>query len=247
MNFPLTEIEIKSKNLKTPWFSKELKKSSKTKQGLYIKFLKNNSAESEEKNKNYKNLFEKLKKKSKKNYYASLLNKYKYHTKRTSQVMKEITGKQKKNSSSLPKAIKTKQRITENENEIAKELNKYFTSVDIALARKIPVVAKDLSEYLPQCNASMEHKKLSFPEFEKAFKTLKRNKAIGYDGLSGNIIMDVYDSIKVILFKIFKEEAVFPETLKIAKVIPVCKKGDKENIESYRPISILPVFSEVLE
>ena len=36
MNFPLTEIEIKPKNLKTPWFSKGLKKSSKTKQRLYI-------------------------------------------------------------------------------------------------------------------------------------------------------------------------------------------------------------------
>ena len=62
--------------------------------------------------------------------------------------------------------------------------------------------------------------------------------------------MDVYDSIKVILFKIFKaslEEAVFPEKLKIAKVIPVYKKGDKENIENYRPISILPVFPKALE
>ena len=41
--------------------------------------------------------------------------------------------------------------------------------------------------------------------------------AIGYDGLSVNIIMDVYDSIKVILLNIFKaslEEAVFPKKLK---------------------------------
>ena len=62
--------------------------------------------------------------------------------------------------------------------------------------------------------------------------------------------MDVYDSIKVILFKIFKaslEESVFPEKLNIAKVIPVFKKGHKENIENYRPISINPVFSKVLE
>ena len=47
--------------------------------------------------------------------------------------------------------------------------------------------------------------------------------------------MDVYDSIKVILFKIFKaslEEVVFPEKLKIAKVVPVFKKGDKESIEN---------------
>ena len=52
MNFTLTEIEIKPKNLKTPWFSKEIKKFSETKQRLYVKFLKSKSAESEEKYKN---------------------------------------------------------------------------------------------------------------------------------------------------------------------------------------------------
>ena len=75
-----------------------------------------------------------------------------------------------KNSSSLPKAIKTKQGITENENEIEKEFNKYFTSVGTALVSKIPVVTKDLSEYLPQSNASMEHKELSIQEFEKSIQ-----------------------------------------------------------------------------
>ena len=79
MNFLLTEIEIKPKNLQTLWLSNGLKKSPKTKQSLYIKLLKNKSAESEEKYKNYKKLFEKLKIK----YYASLLNKYKYDTRRT--------------------------------------------------------------------------------------------------------------------------------------------------------------------
>ena len=88
-----------------------------------------------------------------------------------------------KKSSSLPKAIKTKQGITEKEIEIAKEFNKYFTSVGTVLASKIPVVTKDLSEYLPQCNASMEHKELSFQEFEKACKMFKGNKVTGCDGL----------------------------------------------------------------
>ena len=50
--FSVTEIEIKVKKLKTPWFSKGLKKSSETNQRLYIKFLKNKSAESKEKYKN---------------------------------------------------------------------------------------------------------------------------------------------------------------------------------------------------
>ena len=133
-----------------------------------------------------------------------MLNKYKYNTKRKWQVMEEITGKQKPKSTSLPKTIKTKQGITEKESEIVKEFNKYFTSVGTALASKIPIVTKNVNEYLPQCNPSMEHKELSFQEFKKSFKTLKRNKATGCDGLSGNIIIDVYNSIKAIFFKIFK-------------------------------------------
>ena len=60
----------------------------------------------------------------------------------------------------------------------------------------------------------MEHKELSFQKIEKALKTLKPNKAIECDGLNGNIIMDVRDFEKVILFKICKtsaKEPVFPE------------------------------------
>ena len=53
--------------------------------------------------------------------------------------MKEIIGKQKQKSSSLPKAIKTKQGNTK-KNDIAKEFYKYFTSVGITLGSKIPVV-----------------------------------------------------------------------------------------------------------
>ena len=112
--------------MKTLWFSKGPKKLSKTKQRLYIEFLKNKNAESEEKYKNYKNLFEKLKINSKKNYYASLLNKYKYDTKLTWQVMKEIIGKQKQKSSSLPKAIKTKQENTKKKKRNCKRIQQIF-------------------------------------------------------------------------------------------------------------------------
>ena len=40
---------------------------------------------------------------------------------------------------------------------------------------------------------------------------------------------------------------IFPERLKLAKVIPVFKKGDSKLINNYRPISLLPVISKVLE
>ena len=65
-HFPLKTIEIKRKDFLSPWITKGLKKSSKRKQKLYVKFLKTKSFKAEKKYKTYKNLFEKLKYASKK-------------------------------------------------------------------------------------------------------------------------------------------------------------------------------------
>ena len=39
------------------------------------------------------------------------------------------------------------------------------------------------------------------------------------------------------------ESVTFPEELKLAKVIPIFKSGDNQDISNYRPISILSFFS----
>ena len=68
-NFPIREYILKDKDIKSPYISKGLKKSSKAKQRLYIKFLKTKTLQDESKYKNYKSLFQKLRKKAKIAYY----------------------------------------------------------------------------------------------------------------------------------------------------------------------------------
>ena len=73
----------------------------------------------------------------------------------------------------------------------------------------------------------MEHKELSFQEFEKAFKTLTRNKIIGCDGLNGSIVEDVYTSIRAILFTILRyilKKQSFLKNLKLQKLFRSSKK-----------------------
>ena len=40
---------------------------------------------------------------------------------------------------------------------------------------------------------------------------------------------------------------VVPNKLKCAKVIPVFKKGEKSDMDNYRPVSVLPTVSKILE
>ena len=134
--------------------------------------------------------------------------------------------------------------------EIVKEFNKFFTSVGPTLAGKTSDTEKLFQDFLTSHNEKMRFEELNFDEFEEAFKSVKRNKPAGFDDLSSNIIIDAYDSLKNILFHVFKvsiKQGIFLDNLKIAKLTPTFKSGAKNNVSNYRPLSILPVFSKVLE
>ena len=96
----------------------------------------------------------------------------------------------------------------------------------------------------------MEHKDLTFEEFKKAFSSVKHNKGTGHGDTESNVIIKVHDEISYPLFIIFHSsfnEGIFPEELKVAKVSPLFKVGNIEEIGNYRPISALSIFYKVLE
>ena len=83
-----------------------------------------------------------------------------------------------------------------------------------------------------------------------AFKSLKSNKSSGIDDINPNIIISSYNELVIPLFHICKmslKQGLFPEKLKIAEVIPLFKSEEPEFVDNYRPISILPAFSKILE
>ena len=167
--------------------------------------------------------------------------------------MKEITGKQKnKSDNNLPKILNTETGVVHDQEKIAYELNKFFTNIGQNLANKIPIVQKSFEDYLTRSeNLIIADTELSFEEFESAFKSLfDEIKPARVDNINSNIIIDVYDEIKQPLFQVLKKsinDGIFPDSLKIAKVSPIFKSGDTSLLGNYRPISVLPVFSKILE
>ena len=117
--------------------------------------------------------------------------------------MKEITGEQKPKSNLLPREIKVDKTIIQKPQEIAKEFNKFFTSVEPTLAGKIHNTEKSFQDFLTSHNEKMQFEELNFHEFEEAFKSLKRNKAAGFNDFSSNIITDAYDKCPIPCFQGF--------------------------------------------
>ena len=90
-------------------------------------------------------------------------------------------------------------------------------------------------------------------ESDKVFKILKNfdeSKAPGIDDLSG-IFLKAGDSLLATpvtqLCNLSISSGRFPDTCKIAKLKPLFKKGSKTDPKNYRPISLLPLMSKVLE
>ena len=63
------------------------------------------------------------------------------------------------------------------------------------------------------------------------------------DDIDFRLIKTVITSIVNLSF----QTGTFPEKMKIAKVIPLYKSGSKNDFNNYRPISLLPQLSKILE
>ena len=162
-----------------------------------------------------------------------------------------MTGKVKHFESNLPTEIKTETNEKINcIDQIAENFNDFFVNVGKNLAEKIDQSSTNFESYLNVHDSKMIEFELSMDELEKAFKTLKSNKSEGLDEINVNIVRSVFDIIKTPLLSIFNlslKEGIFPKSLKYARVVPVYKNGDRSTVSNYRPISILPCLSKLLE
>ena len=120
--FPIKKIKLKPKDLKSPRIKPGIKQSSKRKQQLCKKYLKNRTPKNEREYKDYKALIKPIKYYSKKLYFSSLINKCKTNIKKSWQVIKEALRKRQDNCQVFPEKI-----------VVNKKNNPNIESIDIIL------------------------------------------------------------------------------------------------------------------
>ena len=118
------------------------------------------------------------------------------------------------------------------------------------MASKIPNASKTFETYVNKADSIMETKQLTMNELKDAFFSLKINKSPDYDDISFNVFKKCFSSLcepLKYLFNLSIEKGIFPDDLEIAKVTPIYKTDDISNLSNYRPKSVLPCFSKILE
>ncbi|NQX84229.1 MAG: reverse transcriptase family protein, partial [Mycoplasmataceae bacterium] len=129
--------------------------------------------------------------------------------------------------------------------------NNFFTNVGPQLANKIPNDGKNFKDYLKNpATTKFKFKKVNSGEVIKIISTLKSKDSCGVDGLSTRLLKTVAPNIidtLTHLINLSLETGYIPNELKIAKIIPIYKSGEKNVYTNYRPISLLPAISKLFE
>ena len=140
--------------------------------------------------------------------------------------------------------------MTFDKKTIAENFNKFFSENGPKFASKIPHSLFSFERFLHGDYPSLEEKPITHDKLNEALQTLKTKKSSGYDEISFDIIKHVSPSAfkpMRYIFNLSIEKGIFPDQFKIAKVTPSFKKGDNALMDNYRPISVFPCFSKILE
>ena len=79
---------------------------------------------------------------------------------------------------------------------------------------------------------------------------LDTKKSTGYDSIPPRLLKPIANHTSLHISNIFNkciDSSIFPEDAKLAEVVPIFKKDDNMVMKNYRPVSILPSMSKVLE
>ena len=91
---------------------------------------------------------------------------------------------------------------------------------------------------------------VSVASVERALEHLSSVKACGSDEIPSSMLRSLSDDLAPSLTDLFNESltsSTVPSTYKIASVTPILKKGNPREPTNYRPISLLPIASKLLE
>jgi len=144
-------------------------------------------------------------------------------------------------------------KIISNPKHVGNVLNDFFiNAVDNLI---LPNIHEHVNNITPEQNFikisdNFRFKEISEDELYRLVMAFENKFSTGIDGIPISVVKQCIFLILKPLTHIVNSSLIsglFPPRLKIAKVVPIFKKGNSNDPSSYRPVSLLPVCSKILE
>ena len=164
--------------------------------------------------------------------------------------MKSIFPKKERKSSTVQSIITDEGETITSKSTIVEKFNIFFTNTVSKLLESVQsTTILGLSDEM-FTNESFVLQPVSQNFIFKHLKDLKVKKATGLDGISARFLKDgtsVIAPTVTFLVNLSLSTGIVPCDWKMARVVPLYKSGGRASMDNYRPISILPVMSKIME
>ena len=245
----LSNKELRQKQ--KPWITNKILELISKKKSLYGMFMQKRDKESYRLYKLFRNKINNKIEKNKKEYYQRYFSECGKDSKKVWDGINNLLAA-KKNIDPIS-CIRNGSKIETETLKISNTLNTYFGTIAKNLADKLdkketPHFSSYLRKQETQNYFYIEKVKPS--EVKKEIDALSPNKADDVYFMNIRLIKVLSKDLSPVLSALFNSsfvEGVFPDLLKLAKVTPQFKGGDKMEPGNYRPVSVLPIFDKVLE
>ena len=243
--FPIKTKFISKKRFNNKWVTNEVKQLINEKSNSFKNYRLGRI--SKENNNAIKNRLNREIKKAKIKFYSTSFEKNRNNSKKSWQTLHELTGSQKIQHDTI--SLLENDTVIDNIQDIVNIFSNYFANVGQNLDRNLE--QNDISPY--QHINRNERTFYLFPmtpdEVVKIISKLKITRT-PINQLPVKIFKSISTYICHTFCKIINSSfasGIFPSCLKLAKITPVHKKGDKNIKSNHRPISSLPYVSKVYE
>ena len=208
--------------------------------------------------KRYRNVCTRLIKNARESYYKEKITQASGDMKKTWRIIKDIAfGKSVKAEIKTIKVNQVSKTFDDNPDDILNHTNEYFTNIGCNLAQNIirdlrtsELELADCVQTAPKCQNQFKLTPTNKPEVINIIKSLRNDCATGEDMIQAKSLKDSAEIIwqpLVHMINLSFITGVFPRWLKSAQIKPIYKAGSKDDINNYRPISLLSIISKIYE
>ena len=205
-------------------------------------------AVTKDENNRFKNKVKNHINKAKSNYFKNLLNRNCNNIRETWKTLNSLLNRSQ-SSNSLRVLLVNGVEYCE-DGDIAEIFSDFFANIPLQLAAEVPHSDTDPISYLaPRLNETLELTPCTPEEVSNIIFLLKITKQ-GKNCIPIRILKANRGIISPVICNLINtcmREGSFPDSLKIAKVLPIFKKGNPREPSNYRPISLLPYLSKIFE